>query len=182
MALPKFAEYARRAIVRINSGLMYLLQPELYLYKILKPILLIFVMLALTLALQVMLASDYESILRIAEFLIISSGTLAILTFSYAHEKKGYATYEQIVRSGELLFQCTVTLIIGLGLLPQVGFMLRNHANVSGLLGRFAGVYDVIFPISVSVIMIIGTFSLFMSASFLIFGIWGLIDVFETNH
>ena len=181
MARPKFAEYARRATIKIKSRFKSLIDhPELYLYVILKPILSIFVMLLVVLVLPFLIGSDYEAILRIAEFVIISSGTLAILIFFYAHEKKGHETYDKIVRSGELLFQCSVTLIIGLGLLPQVGYLL-NHAKFSQPFGVFAGVYDGFLALIVFIIMLIGIFSLLFSAFFLILGIMRLIEVFETN-
>jgi hypothetical protein len=175
MALPMF-------IVKIKSGLKtFMYHPEIYLYKCLKSILFIFVMILAILVIPVLIGSDYESILRIDEFGIISSGTLAILTFSYAHEKKGHETYDKLVRSGELLFQCSVTLIIGLGLLPQVGYLLRNHAAVSSPFGMFAGVYDGFLALVVFFIMIVGIFSLLFSALFLMPGIGGLIEVFEKN-
>ncbi len=181
MALPKFVKYARGTIAKIEQGLDSLINnPQLYLYRSLKPILVSFTLLFVILAIQVLIGSDYESILRIAEFTIIGSGTLAILTFTYALVKKDTEAYDKIVRSGELLFQGSITLIIGLGLLPQVGYMFRNHANFSNHFGMFAAVYDGFLSLTLIIITILGMFSLAISAFFLILGINGLIELFKT--
>lgn len=174
MVLPKLGR-------KIMSGLKSLIvYPQLYLYRFSKPVLISFVLLFVILMIPVLVGSDYESILRVAEFTIIGSGTLAILTFTYALVKKeGTKVRNKIVKSGEHFFQCSITLIIGLGLLPLVGYLLRNHITLSSPLGIFAAVYDNFLGLLTLFIMVIGIFSLFISASFLIFGIRGLIELFE---
>lgn len=79
------------------------------------------------LLIPVLIKGDYESILTIAEFVIIGSGTLAILTFTYALCKENRKEDNTIVNSGELFFKSTITFIIGMGILLGSRYMLNNH-------------------------------------------------------
>jgi len=82
------------------------------------------------LLIPVLYNGDYESILRIAEFVIIGSGTLAILTFTYAICKENRKEDNTIVNSGELFFKSTITFIIGMGILLGSRYMSNNHDTI----------------------------------------------------
>jgi hypothetical protein len=134
------------------------------------------------LLLIIFIKGDYESILRIAEFVIIGSGTLAILTFTYATAKDGTEKEKiKIVHSGELLFKSTITFIISLGLLPGIGFILKNHTSYSSYGGILKTGYDYLLALTTVIILIIGLVGLFSSVYFLSVGLKELMEVFETN-
>lgn len=177
----QFAEYVRRCTAKINSVLHHsIVKPEFYFYKMLRPILISFLLFFYFFMLPILLGIDYESMLKVVEFGVIGSGTLAILTFTYAIAKES-KNREKIVLSGELLLKSTVTLILGFGLLPLVSYIARNHINISNTLGKFASTYDGLLSIITIYIFIAGLISLAVSGYFFIVGIIELIKVFETN-
>ncbi len=100
-------------------------------YSIIFVILYIFIAIFVLLLFPILVSRDYELLIRVAEFAIIGSGTLTILTFTYA-QAKGVddGKYSNIVHSGELLLKSTVTIVVGLGLIPGVGYILRNHTTI----------------------------------------------------
>lgn len=134
----------------------------------------------------VLINGEYESILRIAEFAIIGSGTLAILTFTYAIANDKSKTKKEIMHSGELLFKSTISFIIGLGLLPTVGLMFKNYPKYSNFYGIFNGILAEIYndtQTSVTIfILAAGVSSLMLSASLFTLGIIELIKVLRPIH
>ena len=147
-------------------------------YKFINLILYLFIAFFVIYLLPLLIGNEYEQIIKIAEFTIIGSGTLTILTFTYAlvkEEKK-----EDIVLSGELLFKSTLTFIMGLGLLPGVGLMLRSPTDiVSKLFGNFSWYYDTLVFFITVLILIIGIISLMLSATFFAKGITKLIELLQ---
>lgn len=141
----------------------------------------LFLLIFIILLIPILIKGDYESILKVAEFAIIGSGTLAILTFTYAIAREGSKKYEIIVNSGELLFKSTIYFIIGLGLIPGVGYML-NHPNsnyIKDFLNTFntpfAEIYDWISGFVTVCILIIGMISLMLSVYFFMSGLKKLV-------
>ncbi len=145
----------------------------------------------------VLINGEYESILRIAEFAIIGSGTLAILTFTYAIAignvenataigNEESETKKKIVHSGELLFKSTISFIIGLGLLPAVGLMFKNYPKYSNFYGIFNGIVAEIYnetSTGVTIfILTVGVCSLMLSAYLFTVGIIELIKVLRPIH
>jgi hypothetical protein len=84
----QFAEYSRRVKAKINSGLNSLgFKIEPFIFWLLRPILVISLLFFFFFLLPIFLGSDYDSMIKVAEFGIIGSGTLAILIFTYAIAK-----------------------------------------------------------------------------------------------
>ncbi len=134
----------------------------------------------------ILINGEYESILKIAEFAIIGSGTLAILTFTYAIANDEGETKKKIIYSGELLFKSALSFIIGLGLLPTVGLMFKNYPKYSNFYGIFNGIIAEIYnktSTGVTIfILSVGICSLMLSAYFLTVGIVELIKVLRESH
>ncbi len=173
--------YAGRKAARVNLDLNSLIaKPELIFYKILRSFLIMFVLFFFLVLTPILLGTDYESMLNVAEFGVIGSGTLAILTFTYAIAKQN-DNCDKIIKSGELLLKSTVTLILGIGLFPLMSYAVRNPKDVGGLLGIFAGAYDVVVAVGLLFLLFVGIVSLLVSGVFFITGIKELIEVFETD-
>ena len=126
----------------------------------------------------ILLSKDYGLILNIAEFLIIGSGTLALLSFTYALSKTPKdKNYKDIIYAGEHLLISTITIVIGLIIIPGVGYIIDNHQVISSDFGRFALIYDAFLAIYSLFILIAGMFSLVISLLFFTSGIGKLIHV-----
>lgn len=122
---------------------------------------------------------NFELILKIVEFVIIGSGTLAILSFTYALTKSDKEeTRKEIVHSGESLFQSTLTFIVGFVLFIGVRLMPEQNP-IGGYLGIFSGVFDIIVFLVFLFLLLIGVISLMLSGAFLIRGVGELIEVFK---
>lgn len=179
--LNQFIEYAWRVPAKIKSGLISLRdKSESYFYKILRPVLIVFSLFFYIFLLPTLFGSDYESILRVAEFGVVGSGTLAILTFTFALANES-GNRSKIANSGELLLKSTVTLILGLGLLPLMSYITRNHIDISNFYGNYAPIFDGLLVMVALYILIVGMASLVVSGYFFISGILELIAVFETD-
>lgn len=152
--------------------------------RIISPILFIFVFSLVFLLAISILNNDYDLdfIIGITEFATIGSGTLAILTFTYALVKeKEDIYYNHITHAGELLFQATLTFIIGLGLFIGLRSMINNQPTVGNSLGVFSDAYKYLgIPVNLF-ILIIGMLSLMLSAYFLTSGIADLFYIFKKN-
>lgn len=137
------------------------------------------------LLISVLIKDNYESILRIAEFVIIGSGTLAILTFTYALCMGDRKEHNTIVNSGELLFKSTITFIIGMGLLLGLRYMSNNHATISEYYQTYSRPFVEVFEATSAlvnpIIAIVGVLTLASSVYFFTLGIIKLMKVLPAN-
>ena len=134
------------------------------------------------LLIPVLIKGNYESIVQIAEFVIIGSGTLAILTFTYALCKDDIKERNNmIVNPGELLFKSTITFIIGMGLLVGFRYMSDNHAAVSQFYHNtpFAEIFESSSALLNPIILFAGGLVLISSVFSFVLGIIKLMKVFS---
>lgn len=124
---------------------------------------------------------NLELILTIAEFATIGSGTLAILTFTFALAKYKTEVHSKIVKSGEYLFQSTLIFIIGIVLLIGVRLMLENPDTISRYLSVFSGAYTILLVMTEWFLLLIAVISLVISPFFFVKGIEELIEVFKMS-
>ncbi len=164
--------HLKKSIDRLKSNL------KSSVYALIFTVLYMFLAMFVIFLFPLLFSRDYELIINIAEFAIIGSGTLAILTFTYALVKGDRSgKYNNIVISGELLLKSTLTFIIGLGLLPGVGLMLKSPNPISSFLGMFAEYYETLTSIVTVLILLIGVVSLVLSVVFFARGIRELIEL-----
>ena len=132
---------------------------------------------------------NFDTILNITQFVTIGSGTLAILTFTYAIVlEKGSEIYKTVVYIGELFFQSTLTFIIGVGLLIGVKTLLVNpnfyythFNNIYEKLGFVGEMLDALSSLIIIILLILGITTFIISTYFLSIGIGRLFELFMDN-
>jgi hypothetical protein len=153
-----------------------------FVYSIISEILFIILFIFAIYLIPPLLNREYEFVLRVAEFAIIGSGTLAILTFTYAaaiEHGNDKEKHDAVILSGEDLLKSTLTFIIGIGFLPTVGLLFKNPSQLSKYFGMFSASYDALGIIVAIIILVIGESSLLVSAYFLSKGIVKLGEVLK---